>query len=82
MEHPTPSHHLLKTNVSPAPGFATDGQICGRTENIFTKNLFRIHELCDQKQGIKLTSLLNHNVPRADCRFIAKALTSSTNGDA
>ena len=73
--------------MSPAPGFATDEETfhkrkhCGRTENIFTKTFFRIHELCDKKQGIKLTSLLNHNVPRTDCRFIAKAHTFNTNGD-
>ena len=70
LEHPTPSHHLLKINVSPAPGFATDEETFSQTkefvddENIFTKTCFRIHELCDKKQEIKLTSLLSHNVPR------------------
>ena len=74
--------------MSPTPGFATNESfftytnICGRTENIFAITFFRIHELCDKKQGIKLTSLLNHNVPRTDCRFIAKAHIFNTNGDA
>ena len=81
--------------MSPVPGFATDEETFSQTKKIvdmivderrtFSQRLFSafdIHELCDKKQGIKLTSLLNHNVPRTDCRFIAKALTFSTNGDA
>ena len=40
--------------------FFTNEKMCGRTENIFTENFFRINELCDKKRGIKLTSLLNH----------------------
>ena len=43
---------------------------------------FSQNELCDKKQGIQLTSLLNHTVPRTDGGFIAKALIFNTNGDA
>ena len=76
--------------MSPVPGFATDEYFFTNEKIVderrtFSPKLFSafdIHELCDKKQGIKLTSLLNHNVPRTDCRFIAKALIFSTNGGA
>ena len=62
LEHPTPSHHLLQINVSPAPGFATKltpffhrrKNPCEQTGNIFIKIIFRIHKLCDEKHGIEL----------------------------
>ena len=63
--------------------FFTDEEIVDERRTFSQKpfSAFDIHELCDKKQGIKLTSLLNHNVPRTDCRFMAKALIMfSTNG--
>ena len=70
--------------MSPAPGFATDEETFSQTHKFVDerKTFFRIHELCDKKQGIKLTSLLSHNAPRTDCRFIAEAHIFNTNGDA
>ena len=43
----------------------------------FMNDAIKIGDLANQ-----LTSLLNHKVPRTDCRFIANTLLFSTNGDA
>ena len=79
LEHPTPSHQLLRINVSPAPCFATkltlfstmflsdEETFCEQTGKNFIKTLFRIHKLCDEKQ-------LKHGIElRTDSRFDSKS---------